>query len=167
MRVSSAEDAPRHPVGTHQSAEGPGEPSGDGRPDPEALLSAAGITEDEGASWLFKGPQQHTWWQPPKQEDASRKPADSVREENRGQLKPREARNQEEAHAEAGHALESVATPEQEDASRRPADAVREEDRGQLKPREAKNQEESRTEASHALESVATPEHVGFILFGD
>ncbi|KAJ1142633.1 hypothetical protein NDU88_008946 [Pleurodeles waltl] len=44
-------------------------------------------------------------------EDASRRPANAVQEKDRGQLKPREARNQEEVCAEDGHALESVATP--------------------------------------------------------
>ncbi|KAJ1198635.1 hypothetical protein NDU88_002474 [Pleurodeles waltl] len=80
-------------------------------PDPEALLGAAGRTEDDGASGLFKGPHHHTCWQPPATEEESQRPANAIQEEDHSQLKPREASNQEEASTEAGHALESMATP--------------------------------------------------------
>ncbi|KAJ1210099.1 hypothetical protein NDU88_005467 [Pleurodeles waltl] len=95
-----------------QIAEGPGEPSDDEHPDTEAFLGASGRTEDVEPSGLFKDPHYHSREQPPKQEDVSRRPADSIQEEDRGQRKPQEARNQMEAHAEAGHALESLATPD-------------------------------------------------------
>ncbi|KAJ1198636.1 hypothetical protein NDU88_002475 [Pleurodeles waltl] len=99
--ASSTEAAPRCPGGTPQSAGGPGDPSGDDHPDPEALLGAAGSTEDVGASVLFKGSHHHTCWQPPATEEGYRRPADSIQEEDRGQLTPQEARNQKEACAEA------------------------------------------------------------------
>ncbi|KAJ1133143.1 hypothetical protein NDU88_011440 [Pleurodeles waltl] len=72
------------------------------------LLAERRMTEHRG---FFKGPSHHAWWQPPVMEDASRRPDDAVQAKGRGKLKPREARRKEEARAEAGHALESVATP--------------------------------------------------------
>ncbi|KAJ1164674.1 hypothetical protein NDU88_005108 [Pleurodeles waltl] len=109
--ASYAEAAPRCPGGTHPSAEGPGEPSEEERPDPEALLETASRTTDVRPLGLFKELHHHSGRPPPEQNDISWRPPDAVKEEDRGQRKPWGARNQEGACAEAGHTLESVATP--------------------------------------------------------
>ncbi|KAJ1083498.1 hypothetical protein NDU88_003657 [Pleurodeles waltl] len=106
----SSDAALQCPGGTSPSAEGPREPSGDVHPDPEALLGAADGPEEDRAAGLFKSLSQRIWRQPPATEKGSWRPAEAIPEEQ-GKLTPREARNQEEASAESGHALESVATP--------------------------------------------------------
>ncbi|KAJ1194054.1 hypothetical protein NDU88_003349 [Pleurodeles waltl] len=106
----SSKATPRCPEGTTLSAEGPGDPSGDDHSDPEALLCAADRPEEDRAPGLFKSPGQRTWRQPPATKEVSWRPAEAVPEEH-AQLTPREARNQEEARSESGHALESMATP--------------------------------------------------------
>ncbi|KAJ1178298.1 hypothetical protein NDU88_003545 [Pleurodeles waltl] len=99
------------PRGTHPCADCPGVPVDDDRLDPEVLLGTADRMADVAPSGFLKKNTPSFQEGPPAQEDVSRRPADANKEEDHGQQKPRDARNQEGARAEAGHALESVATP--------------------------------------------------------
>ncbi|KAJ1154671.1 hypothetical protein NDU88_007414 [Pleurodeles waltl] len=79
-------------------------------PAPEALQAFPGRTGEEAAVGRFKVPHRHEWRHQPAREDTPGSP-DDVQETDRCQMLTLGTRNQEEARAEAGHALESVATP--------------------------------------------------------
>ncbi|KAJ1194774.1 hypothetical protein NDU88_004060 [Pleurodeles waltl] len=106
----SSEASPRCPGGTPPSAEDPGDPSADVFPDLEAHQGNAGGPSEEGAAGVFKEPSRCLWRDPLATEEDVGSPAEAIPEE-RCQLKPREAGNQEEVRIKYGHALESVATP--------------------------------------------------------
>ncbi|KAJ1109121.1 hypothetical protein NDU88_006486 [Pleurodeles waltl] len=63
---------------------------------------------------FFKSPHSPFMRDPLAQEDVYQSPADINKEEDRGQQKLRDARNQEGPRAEASYALESVATPDEQ-----------------------------------------------------
>ncbi|KAJ1097133.1 hypothetical protein NDU88_002260 [Pleurodeles waltl] len=79
--------------------EGPGEPSGDGLPGPEALLASPGRTNEDVAAGLFKSPHRQGRQQQPEEEDESRSPDDEdiAQETDHCRLLNRGARNQEDA----------------------------------------------------------------------
>ncbi|KAJ1131283.1 hypothetical protein NDU88_009621 [Pleurodeles waltl] len=99
------------PGGTHPSPDGPGVPAADGRLDPEVLIGTDSRTAEVAPLGFLKNPHRHSRGERQAQEDLSRRPADAKEEEDCGQQTPWDARNQEGARAEGGHALESVATP--------------------------------------------------------
>ncbi|KAJ1138468.1 hypothetical protein NDU88_004851 [Pleurodeles waltl] len=132
--ASSFEAAPRYSWGTRPCAGGPGEPSNDEHADPEALLTRTGRTTDVRPSGLFKEPLRHSGRQRLEQDDVSWRPADAGKSEDRDQWETWTARNQEEACAEAGHALESMAIP----------DTAREEDREKRREEDRKKYRKGR-----------------------
>ncbi|KAJ1155343.1 hypothetical protein NDU88_008073 [Pleurodeles waltl] len=82
--------------------EGPGEPSRDCQPDPEALQDVSGDPEKRTlAAGLHKSHSQRMW-EGPEAEDGFRRSADA---------EPEECNQLKEDGAKSGHALESLATP--------------------------------------------------------
>ncbi|KAJ1162117.1 hypothetical protein NDU88_002595 [Pleurodeles waltl] len=81
--------------GTHPSADDPRVPAADGCLDPEGLLGTTGRAAEVAPSGFLKNPHRHSRRDPPPQEDVSWRPADA-KEEDCGQQKPWDTKNQEE-----------------------------------------------------------------------
>ncbi|KAJ1123648.1 hypothetical protein NDU88_002116 [Pleurodeles waltl] len=101
---------PRYPGGTYQWEEGPGVPSCDYPPDPEAVQSVSGNPEWRTvAAGIHKSHSRHMW-ERQEAEDGFRRSAEAE-PEGRDQLTSWSAGSQEEDGAKSGLTLESVATP--------------------------------------------------------